>query len=101
MLTAQEVYTAVRALSLPERLRLAALILEELPKSPSPQIEPISLAGYSDTWTEEDIHDFRQFAASHFSSKETLLETEQDAALPSLEDLLTLKMEQSLEPNLL
>ena len=98
MLTAQEIYIAARALSLPERLRLAALILDELHESPFSQIEPASLAGYSDSWTEEDLRDFRQFSASHLGLGETLLETEQDAALPSLEDLLTLKREQSLEP---
>ena len=103
MLTAQEIYTAARTLSLPERLRLAALILDELGHSPMPQnemlqIDPVSLAGYSDAWTDEDIHDLRQFSAHYLSSTEAFPESEQDDALPPLEDLLQMKMEQSLEP---
>jgi hypothetical protein len=98
MLTAQEIYTAARTLSLPERLRLAALLLDELDQSPMPQIDPAHLAGYSDAWTDEDIHDLRQFSARHLSSVETSPETEQDSALPPLKDLLKMKMEQSREP---
>ena len=103
MLTAQEIYKAARTLSLPERLRLAALILDELDQAPlpqneMPQIDPVSLAGYSDAWTDEDIHDLRQFSGRQFSSSEAFSESEQDDALPPLEDLLEMKREQSLEP---
>lgn len=98
MLTALELYTAARTLSLPERLRLAALILEELGRPSTPQIDLLSLAGYSDVWTDEDIHDLRQFSARYLYSTEASSEAEQDDALPPLEDLLKMKMEQSLEP---
>jgi hypothetical protein len=103
MLTAQEIYTAARSLSLPERLRLAALILDELDlpaASPidMPQFDLSSLARYNDAWTEEDISDFRQFSASHLNLIEATPGMEQDDALPPLEDLWKMRMEQSLEP---
>ncbi len=96
MLTAQEIYMAARTLSLPERLRLAALILEELQR-PLPQNDA-NLPGYDDAWTDEDIHDLRQFSARYLYSTEASSEAEQDDALPPLEDLLEMKMEQNLEP---
>ncbi len=98
MLTAQDIYAAARTLSLPERLRLAALLLDELDQPAFDQADLSKLAGYSDTWTEEDIQDFKQFSIRHLSSTEGLLEAEQDDALPPLEEFLKIKMEQSLEP---
>ena len=72
MLTAQEVYTAALTLSLPERLRLAALILDELEHSPVPLIDPTSLPGYADYWTEEDRDDLRRSSAKYLNSLETV-----------------------------
>lgn len=98
MLTAQDIYTAAQVLSLPERLRLAALLLDELASPSAPSVGLATLAGYSDFWTDEDIADFRQHCARHFSSTETFAEMDQDPALPPLEDLIKMQMEQSLEP---
>ena len=86
MLTGQDIYSAARTLSLPERLRLAALLLEEIHKSPLPQSVPTALAGYSDAWSEEDIDDLRRFSAQHLLTEDRL-QTEQDNALPPLENL--------------
>lgn len=94
MLTAQEIYTATRTLSLPERLRLAALILEELHR-PQPQNEATGLAGYDAAWSDEDIRDFRQHSARYLHLMEASPGTEQDDALPPLDDLLKMKTEQS------
>ena len=95
MLTAQEVYIAARTLSLPERLRLAALLLDELDQPALPSTELASLTGYSDAWTEEDVRDFRLYAAHSFNLTHAMPDMEQDAALPPQEDLLKLQMEQS------
>ncbi len=97
MLTAQDIYAAARTLSLPERLRLAALLLNELEQPAPSQIDLAALAGYSDAWTEEDIQDFKQLCARRFIT-EGSSEAEQDDALPPLEELLKMKTEQSLEP---
>ena len=60
MPTAQEVYiTAVRRLPPAERLRLAALILDELTRA---HILPVET---SDAWSEEDLHDLTAFALRH------------------------------------
>lgn len=66
MPTAQEVYAAaVRPLAPAERLRLAALILDELTQTVSPVDE-------SETWSEEDLRDLTVFslrhAETHFST---------------------------------
>lgn len=98
MLTSQDIYAAARTLSLPERLRLAALLLDDLDKPAFKQVDFANLSGYSDAWTEEDIQDFKRFSARHLSSTEGFPEAEQDDALPPLEELLKMKMEQSLEP---
>ncbi len=95
MLTAQEIYTAARTLSLPERLRLAALILDDLDQPSVPQIDPLGLAGYNDAWTDEDIRDFRQYSVSYLHLTEASSEAEQDDALPPLDDLLKMRAEQS------
>jgi len=60
MLTAQEVYTNnVRSLPPSERLRLAALILEELTASAA------SLLDFSDSWSDEDVRDLTAFSLQH------------------------------------
>ena len=97
MPTAQDIYTAAQALSLPERLRLAALLLEGLNQSSLPQSDLAGLDGYSDAWSEEDIDDLRRFSARRLLIKDSS-QTEQDDALPPWENLLKMKMEQSLEP---
>jgi hypothetical protein len=57
MPTAQEVYlTSVRRLPPAERLRLAALILDELTQT---NILPVES---SDAWSDEDLHDVAAFA---------------------------------------
>ncbi len=82
---------------MPERLRLAALILEEL-QHPLPQNDFADLAGYDDAWTDEDIRDFRQSSVRYMQLLEASPDAEQDDALPPLEALLKMKAEQSLEP---
>ena len=69
MLTAQEVYTAARSLPLPERLRLAALILDELTQPSRPAGDPQDLPGYSHVWTEEDRREFAAHCARHAASE--------------------------------
>ena len=56
---AKEFYAkTVRTLSPKERLRLAAMILNDLTSS-SDQID------FSDSWTEEDVRDLTSFALTH------------------------------------
>ena len=95
MLTAQEIYAAARTLPLPERLRLAALILDDLNQTRMPQTDPGGLSGYDDAWTDEDIRDFRHHSEHYLRSTEATSGLEQENALPPLEDLLRLKTEQS------
>ena len=58
-LTAEDVYnSSVKRLSREERLHLAIMILNEL----SANDQTID---YSDSWTEEDLHDLTAFALSH------------------------------------
>lgn len=63
--TAEDIYDAARALSLPERLRLAAFLLDDLTLPPP---SPRNLPGYSDAWSEEDIRDFARHSARYASS---------------------------------
>ena len=98
ILTAQEVYTAARILSLPERLRLAALILDEL-DSPPLSSGLNGLAGYSNAWSDEDINDLRHYSANYLASAENAAEADYDHALPAPEELQKMQAERSLEPN--
>ena len=91
MLTAQEVYTAARSLPLPERLRLAALILDELAQPSRPIGDPQDLPGYSDVWTEEDRREF----AAHCARQSNISLSDDDDLLPSNEELERLRAEQS------
>lgn len=91
MLTAQEVYTAARALPLPERLRLAALLLEESSQSSLPSINPQDWPGYSSEWTEEDMRDLAAHSARYAAAQFP----EDDALIPPLEELERMKVEQS------
>jgi hypothetical protein len=60
MPTAQEIYaSAVRNLSPDERLRLAALILEELAQS------QLTLTDTKDYWSNEDMEDLSKFALQY------------------------------------
>lgn len=75
MTTAQEVYEKiVQPLPLPERVRLASLILEQL--SREPQIDPRLDPSYSDEWTKEDIEDLRKASIQH--AFDTILKDEED-----------------------
>jgi hypothetical protein len=59
-LTAQEVFTeTVRALSPRERLRLAALILQDLAQA------EVAVVDRSDTWDEQDQHDLTTFTLQY------------------------------------
>ncbi len=59
-LTAQEVFTeTVRGLPPNERLRLAALILQDLAQS------EVAVVNRSDTWTEQDQHDLTNFSLQY------------------------------------
>jgi hypothetical protein len=71
-LTAQEVFTeTVRALPPSERLRLAALILQELTQA------EVAGVDRSDTWSEQDQHDLTtlslQYAAELYPEEEKLV----------------------------
>jgi hypothetical protein len=60
MPTAQEIYkSSIRDLPPAERLRLAALILDELTQSDT---LPSDVSG---TWSEEDEHDLAAFSLQH------------------------------------
>jgi len=68
--TAEEVYSqAVKPLPLPERLKLATMILNDIP--------PRAVVDYSEEWTEEDYRDFS--AASWAYITQRLEEEEKDA----------------------
>jgi hypothetical protein len=59
-LTAQEVFTeTVRDLPPSERLRLAALILQDLAQS------EVAVVDRSDSWTEQDQRDFTTFSLQY------------------------------------
>ncbi|MGH8565801.1 MAG: hypothetical protein ACREXW_17595 [Gammaproteobacteria bacterium] len=59
-LSAQEVFAeTVRALPPSERLRLAALILQDLAQSEVPMVDR------SDTWSEQDRHDLTTFSLQY------------------------------------
>lgn len=65
MTTAQEVFAAtVLGLAPEERLRLAALILQDLTAKTNGGVN------WSDTWSDEDIADMRTFSAQQFESRE-------------------------------
>ena len=71
-LTAQEVFTGtVRDLPPSERLRLAALILQDLAQS------EVAVVDRSDTWTEQDQRDVitfsLQYAAELYPEEEELV----------------------------
>jgi hypothetical protein len=56
--TAEEIFqTNIRSLPLDQRLRLAELILEDAGES------AISLLGFSDEWSDEDIQDLTTYSA--------------------------------------
>ena len=72
LLTAQEVFTeTVRALPPSERLRLAALILQELTQA------EVAGVDRSDTWSEQDRQDLTtlslQYAAELYPEEEDLV----------------------------
>ncbi|MEX2140387.1 MAG: hypothetical protein WD894_14075 [Pirellulales bacterium] len=65
MATAQEVFaSAVLGLAPQERLRLAALILEDLTAKSNGGVD------WSDSWSDEDIADMSAFSAQQFESRE-------------------------------
>jgi hypothetical protein len=69
MMTVDQIYEqTVKPLSMADRLRLAALILND--------ILPHAVVDYSDAWSEEDLRDFRQASWEHIN---TLLEDEEHA----------------------
>ena len=58
-ISAKELYLkSVQRLSLKERLRLAAMILNDI-TDPDENVE------FSDSWTEQDLKDLSAFALSH------------------------------------
>lgn len=58
--SAQDIFTeTVRALPLTERLRLAALILQDLARS------EVAVVERSDTWSQQDQRDLTTFALQH------------------------------------
>ena len=68
-MTVDQIYEqTVKPLSMADRLRLAALILNDIP--------PHAVVDYSDEWSKEDLRDFRQASWEHI---DTLLEVEEHA----------------------
>ena len=68
-MTVDQIYEqTVKPLSMADRLRLATLILNDIP--------PHAVVDYSDEWSEEDLSDFRQASWEHI---DTLLEDEEHA----------------------
>ncbi len=64
MITANDIYAStVRELPPDERLRLAALILNDLA-----QQDVIRLEGYSDSWSEEDMRDATNFSSRYLET---------------------------------
>ncbi len=62
MQTIQELYEQnVRVRTAAERLQLATLILNDIP--------PQAVADYSETWTDEDVEDFRSASAAYVLSR--------------------------------
>jgi hypothetical protein len=54
-MTVQEMYEqSIRPLPAPDRLRLATLILNEIP--------PLAVVDYSDEWSDEDMRDFTLYS---------------------------------------
>jgi hypothetical protein len=57
-MTVNQIYEqTIKPLSMADRLRLAALILNDIP--------PHAVVDYSDEWSEEDLRDFRQASWEH------------------------------------
>jgi protoheme ferro-lyase len=70
--TSEAIYTqVVKPLPLPERLKLATMILNDIP--------PRAVVDYSEEWTEEDMRDFTAASWAYITKK--LDEEEQDARL--------------------
>ena len=57
-MTVNQIYEqTIKPLSMADRLRLAALILNDIP--------PHAVVDYSDEWSEEELRDFRQASWEH------------------------------------
>jgi protoheme ferro-lyase len=70
--TPEAIYAqVVKPLPLPERLKLATMILNDIP--------PRAVVDYSEEWTEEDMRDFTAASWAYITKK--LDEEEQDARL--------------------
>ena len=68
-MTVHQIYEqTIKPLSVADRLRLVALILNDIPLH--------AVVDYSDEWSEEDLRDFRQASWEHI---DTLLEDEEPA----------------------
>jgi hypothetical protein len=68
-MTVDQIYEqTIKPLSMADRLRLAALILNDIP--------PHAVVDYNDEWSEEDLCDFRRASWEHI---DTLLEDEEHA----------------------
>lgn len=68
-MTVNQIYEqTIKPLSMADRLRLAALILNDIP--------PHAVVDYSDEWSEEDLRDFREASWGYI---DTLLEDEEHA----------------------
>lgn len=89
MSTAEDIYDAARALSLPERLRLAALLLDGVSLPPIPLPNANNLPGYSDSWSEEDIRDLAAYAARYGSS----ISPDDEGLIPTEAELKAIEQE--------
>lgn len=64
MATAEEVYAAaIRSLPVSERLRLAAIILDDVTQSAA------SVLDFSESWSDEDVRDLTTFSLHHAAAR--------------------------------
>ena len=90
-MTTQEVYIAARDLPFPERIRLAALILEDLSLTTLPLLVSQSVPEFSTVWSEGDIRDFSAHSAHYM---ETVYPAEENL-LPGPKEVSKLRAEQN------
>ncbi len=78
MPTLEETYSLAQQMSPALRLRLAAMLLEDVAQF-LPAASPSGLEGYSDTWTAEDVKEAAAHSARYLDS---IYPEEEDYPLP-------------------
>jgi hypothetical protein len=81
MPTISGVYDSAQCLTPADRLRLAARLLEDVIRIAPPFVDPRTLEGYSDEWSEEDMREFAQhslrYAAELYDDEADLEDVEE------------------------